>query len=108
MCGIAGIMLKVPRNELHVAQALIEMLDGCQHRGPYSTGFALYGQDNEGELKLRFFVGAGEGAVEAVKRVQTALTEHGATIIEDERVGDNYRVTVNFTGAVMPPAIAAK
>ena len=38
------------------------MLDGCQHRGPDSTGFALYHEaDGDGTLRLRFFVGEGDG-----------------------------------------------
>ena len=45
-------------------RALIDMLDGCQHRSPDSTGFALYGDAVDGELLLRFFVGEGEEAPE--------------------------------------------
>ncbi|MCY4453679.1 MAG: hypothetical protein OXC01_17185 [Immundisolibacterales bacterium] len=44
------------------ARAPIDMLDGCQHRGPVSTGFALYGDALDGELRLRFKVfAAGDG-----------------------------------------------
>ena len=57
MCGIAGIMYK--GKLLGTGQALIDMLDGCQHRGPDSTGFALYTREEEGRLRLRFFVGEG-------------------------------------------------
>ena len=41
MCGIAGIMYKGQAADAEVGKALIAMLDGCQHRGPDSTGFAL-------------------------------------------------------------------
>ncbi len=98
MCGIAGIMYKGARDGLHAAEALINMLDGCQHRGPDSTGFALYGAEHTGQLKLRFFVGDGEEAVAAVRRIQEALAEHQATMLEDEKIGDTYRVVVNFSG----------
>ena len=57
MCGIAGIMFKKADLDLQTGQALIDMLDGCQHRGPDSTGFALYGDAKSGQLRLRFFVG---------------------------------------------------
>ena len=40
MCGIAGIMFK-GAGVRDTGKALIDMLDGCQHRGPDSTGFAL-------------------------------------------------------------------
>ncbi|MCZ6731229.1 MAG: class II glutamine amidotransferase [Gammaproteobacteria bacterium] len=91
---------------LHVAKALIDMLDGCQHRGPDSTGFALYGQAAKGELKLRFFVGQGDEAVTAVERIQKTLAEQHASIIEDEHIGDNYRVVVQFSGDVRKFAYA--
>lgn len=106
MCGIAGIMYKGGRDGLHAAKALIDMLDGCQHRGPDSTGFALYGQAAKGELKLRFFVGQGDEAVVAVERIQKTLAEQRASIIEDEHIGDNYRVVVQFSGDVRKFAYA--
>ena len=106
MCGIAGIMYRGERDGLHVAKALIDMLDGCQHRGPDSTGFALYGQAAKGELKLRFFVGQGDEAVVAVERIQKTLAEQHASIIEDEHIGDNYRVVVQFSGDVRKFAYA--
>ncbi len=74
------------------------MLDGCQHRGPDSTGYALYGEARGGELRLRFFVGQGAEAEDAVGRIKAALDQQGATIVEDERIGDNYRVLVGVTG----------
>ncbi len=40
MCGIAGILFKGEHPGMSAGQALIDMLDGCQHRGPDSTGFA--------------------------------------------------------------------
>ena len=33
MCGIAGILYKHARDERDTGKALIDMLDGCQHRG---------------------------------------------------------------------------
>ena len=54
--------------------ALIRMLDGCQHRGPDSTGFALYAPELSGRLKLRFLLdrssegGNQQGAIDAIRR----------------------------------------
>ena len=64
MCGIAGILYKDTGNGRNTStgRALIDMLDGCQHRGPDSTGFALYGEAAENQLRMRFFVGTGEKA----------------------------------------------
>jgi glutamate synthase domain-containing protein 1 len=98
MCGIAGILFKTPRPPIAAGQALVDMLDGCQHRGPDSTGFALYGEPREDQLQLRFFVGEGADAAHAIRRVREAFAEHGAQILVEETVGNNFRVTVEYHG----------
>ena len=98
MCGIAGIMYKHGGNGFDTGAALIDMLDGCQHRGPDSTGYALYGESREDEIKLRFLVGTGDEAEASIARVRAALTEHQARIVEDEIIAENYRVVVAFKG----------
>ena len=100
MCGIAGILYKDLSKQANLGHALIDMLDGCQHRGPDSTGFALYGSSDTGRLCLRFFIGDGEDAQADVDLVKQALTEHDAEIVEDETVGNNYRVVVKYAGDV--------
>ena len=100
MCGIAGIMLKSHTTHLRIGEALVQMLDGCQHRGPDSTGFALYAPANEGNLRLRFFVGEQDVAAEATQRIRTVLETEGARVIDDETVGNNYRATVFYEGDV--------
>ena len=112
MCGIAGILFK---NRIHslgtgrniaTGQALVDMLDGCQHRGPDSTGFALYGDAQVGQLRLRFFTGEGAQAEAAVVRIHSALDQHGATIIAEQMVSNNYRATVHFDGNLQQFAYA--
>ena len=98
MCGIAGIMYK--GKLLGTGQALIDMLDGCQHRGPDSTGFALYTREEEGRLRLRFFVGEGEEAETAIARIAEAVAGQGAEVVSEERTGNNYKLTVEFDGDV--------
>ncbi len=101
MCGIAGILFKDFRGagrNLTAGQALINMLDGCQHRGPDSTGFALYRDDEAGLLRLRFFVGSGTEADQAIGKIKQVLAEQGAELIEDEHEGSTYRVKVRFEG----------
>jgi glutamate synthase domain-containing protein 1 len=98
MCGIAGIMSKRAGSNIATAKALIDMLDGCQHRGPDSTGFALYGQEHDGDLKLRLYVGEGAEADEGVRRIKQVLDEQGATILEEERAGGYYRLVVHLKG----------
>lgn len=98
MCGIAGIMSK--GKSLETGKALIDMLDGCQHRGPDSTGFALYDSRNDGNLRLRFFTGDGEDASAAIAQIRGVLADFNARIVEDEIIENNYRVTVEFEGDV--------
>ena len=98
MCGIAGILFKHDAEALSTGKALIDMLDGCQHRGPDSTGFALYGAEQADRLRPRFFVGEDDAAADAIGGIKAALAEHRARIVEDEQVGNNYRALVEFRG----------
>jgi glutamate synthase domain-containing protein 1 len=99
MCGIAGILYKADGLEGAIGKDLITMLDGCQHRGPDSTGFALYHSSNGARtLRLRFFVGEGAEAVETVARIEERFGEFGAEILESERVGSTQTYAVGFDG----------
>ena len=100
MCGIAGILYKERNGQRReIGQALIGMLDGCQHRGPDSTGFALYHEANgERHLRLRFFVGEGEEADTTVAAIEAKLAEHDAAVVEKDVVGTTARFTVAFDG----------
>ena len=108
MCGIAGIMYKSDTSSLDTGRALIDMLDGCQHRGPDSTGFALYAPAEEGQLRIRFFVGDGDEAAAAIERIGSVLSEHDASVVNDETIGNNYRVTVEFGGDLQRFAYAVE
>ena len=107
MCGIAGIMYKSSHGA-ETGQALIDMLDGCQHRGPDSTGFALCGDAARDQLRLRFFIGEGAVADAAVARVRDELEKQGARIVDAEIIANNYRVTVEFTGDLQQFAYATE
>ena len=96
MCGIAGIMYRGGGQSFDTGEALIQMLDGCQHRGPDSTGFALYGAAQPGQLKLRFFLDNEQDSEEIVQTIRRRLSELGAVIKEEAQVADNYCVTVAY------------
>ena len=99
MCGIAGILYKENGAEHDVGHDLITMLDGCQHRGPDSTGFALYHEPTDDDrLRLRFFVGAGDEAEATAARIEDKLSEYGADILDQETIGKTQRLTVRFDG----------
>lgn len=101
MCGIAGILFKKPVSNQVLGRALADMMDGCQHRGPDSTGFALYENEVAG-LRLRFLVDDDA----AVERIRTALAEHGATIKAERREGSTVVVEVAYDGEIRPFAYA--
>ena len=99
MCGIAGILYKQDRIDRGLGEDLIVMLDGCQHRGPDSTGFALYHEPaGADELRLRFFVGEGDESAATVARIDAKLAEFGAEVLERDTVGVTQIVRVRFDG----------
>jgi methylamine---glutamate N-methyltransferase subunit A len=48
MCGIAGIIYRNGGGERHVGRDMTAMLQAMKHRGPDSTGYALYRPESEG------------------------------------------------------------
>ena len=52
MCGIAGLIHRGKNSD--VGSELTSMLQALRHRGPDSTGFALYGNPTESEYIIRF------------------------------------------------------
>ena len=43
MCGIAGIIYRNGSSEHSIGADMTRMLQSMKHRGPDSTGYALYG-----------------------------------------------------------------
>ena len=96
MCGIAGLIHK--DKSVNIGTELQSMLQALKHRGPDSTGYALY-RDTDGEnFIMRFKVGenVGEGSSsvneetsvydERKKIVDKYLAEMGAKILKEERL----------------------
>ncbi len=103
MCGIAGIFFKNADAGQKLGRALVDMLDGCQHRGFDSTGFALYEKDFKG-LRLRFIVD--DDAEASVARIKSALAEQGAKLLSEKREGASFVVEVDYDGEIRPFAYA--
>ena len=100
MCGIAGVMYK-QRGSHDIGKSLINMLDGCQHRGPDSTGIAVYG-DTKDQLQLRFIVPTDEeGRRKAIGNIEMLLAKHSASIVTEQSVGCSYQIAVNFDGDLL-------
>ena len=96
MCGIAGIIHK--GKSTNVGGEMQNMLQSLKHRGPDSTGYALYGDSGSSDYVLRFKVGENvkEGSTAVVeddsvyqKRqefVNSEIVSAGAEIVEQKQI----------------------
>jgi glutamate synthase domain-containing protein 1 len=92
-----------------IGEEMTSMLRSMKHRGPDSTGFALYGKPQNGELLLRFKVAEQEDMSKGfdirhqVKQrraeVDRRLAELGATIVAAEEATDYaFRYRIRYDG----------
>lgn len=109
MCGIAGLIHRGTTSD--IGSEMTSMLQSLKHRGPDSTGFAVYGKpaENTNEFVMRFKVaeqedlGRGSNILQTIRdrreAVDGRMTEHGAKIIREEDATEYaYRYTFNFDG----------
>jgi len=99
MCGIAGIIHRDDTGD--VGREMTAMLQSLKHRGPDSTGYAVYGKSNPSEFVIRLKVAEqedmGRGFVihEEVKRrhreVEKRLASLSAEIL-DQKDATEYAV----------------
>ena len=54
MCGIAGLIHR--GNSADIGSQMTSMLQALKHRGPDSTGYALYGEKGSDDYVMRFKV----------------------------------------------------
>ena len=112
MCGIAGIIHRGKSN--NVGAEMQKMLQSLKHRGPDSTGYALYGEGDSNNYILRFKVGENvkEGttavkedpAVYATRRkeVDKKISEVGAIIHADKKITDySFRYVISYDGDLL-------
>jgi len=88
MCGIAGIIHR--GNRSNVGGEMTSMLMALRHRGPDSTGFAVYGPPNTGDYVMRIKVAEQadmasghdikEKIAERIAEVDRRIALHGAEI----------------------------
>lgn len=107
MCGIAGVIHCGKSGD--IGREMTAMLRSMKHRGPDSTGFALYGEPKGGELVLRFKVAEQEEmhkgfdirqqVKERRAEVDRRLQELGATIVKGEEATEYaYRYRIRYDG----------
>jgi len=92
MCGIAGLIHK--GKTANIGGEVTSMLQALKHRGPDSTGFAVYGNANAGEYVMRFKAAEaedmdsgydmGDKIAARVDQVNSRLLEHNASIKSTE------------------------
>jgi glutamate synthase domain-containing protein 1 len=108
VCGIAGI---IHRGDAagDVGQEMTVMLQSLKHRGPDSTGYAVYGATRPGEYVMRFKVaeledmGKGLGIREKVRARHAAVDERlaslGVEIVAREDATEYaYRYRIRYDG----------
>jgi len=107
MCGIAGLIHRKKTGD--IGTEMTKMLVSLKHRGPDSTGFALYGKPKGNELVLRFKVAEQEDMAKGFdihrqvkdrrKEVDKRLTELGATILKEEEATEYaFRYRIEYDG----------
>ena len=107
MCGIAGLIHRGKSS--NIGEELTSMLQSLKHRGPDSTGFALYGDALSNQHVMRYKVAEQEESqrgfdiqgqmVERKAAVDSRLEEMGARVDAEEQVTDYaYRYTFTFDG----------
>ncbi|MQA78757.1 MAG: glutamine amidotransferase [Streptosporangiales bacterium] len=111
MCGIAGIIHRGDSGA--VGHEMASMLQAMRHRGPDSTGYALYGEKTD-LLVMRFKLADpndsgdfsyGDRLARSRREVESRLAKIGATI--DRVDGANeyaYRATFRYEGELKPLA----
>lgn len=94
MCGIAGLIHRGKSSQ--VGSEMTSMLQALKHRGPDSTGFAVYGTPKPGDYIMRLKVaeredmnkghGVKDVLTQRIAQVEALLTEHDAQLRSKEEV----------------------
>jgi glutamate synthase domain-containing protein 1 len=106
MCGIAGIIYR--NGSRDVGRDMTRMLQSMKHRGPDSTGYALYGQPQDGRVVMRYTLADAntprdfefdERIQRHQQQVVSRLKAAGAQIDDVEPETEYaYRTTLTFDG----------
>jgi methylamine---glutamate N-methyltransferase subunit A len=103
MCGIAGLIYRGGRREHHVGRDMTAMLQAMKHRGPDSTGYALYRPASDSYvMHVKLAEGGGDGDFEFAERLRRQRTEIEARIramgarIESVDSSSQHAMTVAF------------
>jgi methylamine---glutamate N-methyltransferase subunit A len=106
MCGIAGIIYRDGAHD--IGRDMTLMLQSMKHRGPDSTGYALYGQPQDGVVVMRYTLADSntprdfefdDRLARHQKQVVSRLKACGADIKDVEPETEYaYRISVGYDG----------
>src|SRR5688572_17062286 len=104
MCGIAGIIYRDGGGEREVGRDMTAMLQAMKHRGPDSTGYALYRPETEGyvmHVKLAEANGHQDfDLAERLRRqradIESRMKASGAAINSVDASTSDHAMTVTF------------
>jgi len=108
MCGIAGIIHKQAGKGANIGELMTSMLQALKHRGPDSTGYAMYGEDNGNQI-MRFKVAEAadlEGSYDIHAEIEgrlalidSRLAELGVKVVKKESPTEYaHRYEIEFSG----------
>ena len=108
MCGIAGIIHKQAGKGANIGEQMTSMLQALKHRGPDSTGYAMYGEDNGNQI-MRFKVAEAadlEGSYDIHAEIEgrlalidSRLSELGVKVVKKESPTEYaHRYEIEFSG----------
>jgi glutamate synthase domain-containing protein 1 len=104
MCGIAGIIYRDGGGEHQVGRDMTAMLQAMKHRGPDSTGYALYRPEADGYvMHVKLAESNGHHVFDFAERlkrqrtdIEARLRSSGATISEIDTSTTDHAMTVSF------------
>ena len=108
MCGIAGLIHR--GKSFDVGAEMTSMLQALKHRGPDSTGFAVYGAPKAGDYILRFKLAEKEEIdtlgyridaklAERLKEIESRLAEHNVEVKDRKKAtAYAYRFLIRHGG----------
>ncbi|MEA2419395.1 MAG: methylamine---glutamate N-methyltransferase subunit [Thermoleophilaceae bacterium] len=104
MCGIAGLIYRDGGGERHVGRDMTAMLQAMKHRGPDSTGFALYRPESEGYvMHVKLAEANGHQDFDLAERlnrqradIESRMKSSGATISSIDATTSQHAMTVSF------------
>ena len=114
MCGIAGIIYRDGGGEHQVGRDMTAMLQAMKHRGPDSTGYALYRPEAEGYvMHVKLAEDNGQQDFDLAERlgrqradIESRMRASGATISSIDATTTEHAMTVSSASTATSSSLA--